>query len=84
VLPLQFLPGQDRHTLGLTGHETYSIKLGADLRPRQHITVRAQREDGTETVFETLARIDTPVDLNYVKQGGILPGVLRQIMRTGA
>jgi aconitate hydratase len=84
VLPLQFIPGESRETLGLTGHETYTIEGLANLTPRQHVTVRARREDGSEIAFDTVARIDAAVDLDYVKQGGILPAVLRHIMGSNA
>ncbi len=84
VLPLQFLPGESRETLGLTGHETYTIEGLGNLAPRQHVTVRVRRDAGTETTFDTIARIDAAVDLDYVKQGGILPAVLRHIMGSGA
>ncbi|MER3602607.1 MAG: aconitate hydratase AcnA [Thermus sp.] len=81
VLPLQFLPGQSRESLGLTGFEVYDILgIAQGLRPRQRVTVRARREDGSEVVFEAIARLDTPVEVEYYRHGGILPAVLRRIL----
>jgi aconitate hydratase len=80
VLPLQFLAGQTPKELGLTGYETYDI-LGLDdnMLPRQHYTIRATRPDGTTVEFEVMSRIDTPVEVNYYKNGGILQTVLRRM-----
>jgi aconitate hydratase len=80
VLPLQFLPGQGAKDLGLTGYETYDILgLDDDLQPRQHYQVRATRDDGSVVTFEVMSRIDTPVEVNYYKNGGILQTVLRRM-----
>jgi aconitate hydratase len=80
VLPLEFLPGETRETLGLTGRETFAIAgLAAGLSPRQRVTVKYKREDGTESLFQTVARLDTNADVEYYRQGGILPAVLRQL-----
>jgi len=82
VLPLVFEPGQNAESLGLTGHEVIDIVgIGADLQPRQALTVRAAREDGTVLEFKAIARLDTPVDVDYYKNGGILPAVLRNLMK---
>jgi len=80
VLPLQFLPGQSARSLGLTGYEVFDI-LGLDdaMQPRQHYTVRATKDDGAVTEFEVMSRIDTPVEVNYYKNGGILQTVLRRM-----
>jgi len=84
VLPLQHLPGESRESLGLTGEETYSIAGLADgLRPLTRLTVTATAADGTSKFFETLCRIDTPVELDYYRHGGILQYVLRQLAGTG-
>jgi len=82
VLPLEFLPGELPESLGLTGYETYDI-LGLDeeMTPGQRYTVRAVADDGIVTVFEALSRIDTPVEVRYYKNGGILHTVLRRIVR---
>jgi len=83
VLPLQHLPGESRESLGLTGEETYSIAGLADgLRPLARLTVTATAADGASKSFETLCRIDTPVELDYYRHGGILQYVLRQLAGT--
>jgi aconitate hydratase len=79
VLPLQFQPGENRDTLGLTGRERYSILGVRDLQPRQTVTVVARDEAGNEKRFTAIARIDTPVEVEYYRHGGILQMVLRQI-----
>jgi aconitate hydratase len=82
VLPLQFRPGESAESLGLTGFEVYGVEgFGGDLQPRQEVTVRARREDGTEVAFATLARVDTPVEVEYYRSGGILHAVLRNMLR---
>ncbi|MEX2080709.1 MAG: aconitate hydratase, partial [Dehalococcoidia bacterium] len=81
VLPLEFLPGQDRETLGLSGHEVFTITgIAADLAPGKTIKVLAIKPDGEVQSFEMRVRIDTPVELDYYRHGGILPFVLRQIV----
>jgi len=80
VLPLEFVSGESRLSLGLTGFETYDIVgLDATLRPRAMLTVRA-RADGATKEFKVLCRIDTPEELRYYENGGILPYVLRQLV----
>ena len=79
VIPLQFAPGVDRKTLGLTGDETFTITGMADLGPRQTITVALTRSDGSTDSFETVSRIDTMQELEYFYAGGILPYVLRKL-----
>jgi aconitate hydratase len=82
VLPLQFSPGETRETLGLTGEETYALHGIADgLGIGSPVEVVA-RANGGETKFQAIARIDTPVELEYYRHGGILPYVLRQLRRT--
>jgi aconitate hydratase len=81
VLPLEFTGGATRQTLGLDGFETYDIVgLDESLRPRATLTVRARSADGTTKEFTTLARIDTPEEMQYYRHGGILPYVLRQLV----
>jgi aconitate hydratase len=75
VLPLVFKPGQSRKTLGLTGHEVYEIEIDNTLKPGQTVVVRADNK-----TFETICRIDTPVELEYYRNGGILQTVLRKMM----
>ena len=79
VLPLQFQPGENRETLGLTGRERYSILGIRDLQPRQTVTVVAREENGNEKRFTAIARIDTPIEVEYYRHGGILQMVLRQM-----
>lgn len=80
VLPLQFLPGQSAASLGLTGEETFHFEgLSDGLQPRSQLTVKAVRADGTAVTFDTLVRIDTPVEIDYYRNGGILPTVLRKL-----
>ncbi|HEY8330317.1 MAG TPA: aconitate hydratase AcnA [Pseudomonas sp.] len=81
VLPLQFVPGQNRQSLALNGSERLSIRgLGAGLKPRQKLIVEILRGDGTEERIEVLCRIDTAIELDYFKAGGILHHVLRQLL----
>jgi aconitate hydratase len=82
VLPLEFTNGETRQSLGLTGFETFAIEgLDGKLAPRTHLTVRATAADGTSRTFTVLCRIDTPEELNYYANGGILPYVLRSLAR---
>jgi aconitate hydratase len=80
ILPLQFQPGESRDSLGLTGHETFDI-LGIDgeLKPRQLMTVRVTADDGTVQEFQAIARLDSPIDIRYYRNGGILQTVLRRL-----
>jgi aconitase A len=82
ILPLQFKPGENKESLGLTGRETYNI-LGIEqgLKPRQEVTVQATREDGSTFTFTTIARLDSPIDVTYYENGGILQTVLRRLMK---
>ena len=79
ILPLQFSSGEDRHSLGLTGEEIYDIEgLDDDLQPGQVLEVVAKSAAG-EQRFAVLCRIDTPVEINYYRNGGILHAVLRRM-----
>jgi aconitate hydratase len=81
VLPLQFLPGETRDTLGLTGEEVYDLTGVVDaVAGAPRVKVRAVRPDKTEFTFEVQARIDTPQEAEYYRNGGILPYVLRQLV----
>jgi aconitate hydratase len=83
ILPLQYLPGQNAQSLGLTGRETFStVDLTDDVKPGQTLTVEAVREDGSRFTFATICRIDTPVEVDYYRNGGILHTVLRQMLRS--
>ena len=80
VLPLQFLPGDSAATLGLTGRETYTIAgLASGPAPRARLAVSARADDGTEREFEAIARLDGPIEVDYYRNGGILPAVLRRL-----
>jgi len=81
VLPLELTNDDTRQSLGLTGFETFDVVgLGADLKPAATLTVRATTRDGATKEFKVRARIDTPEEMNYYKNGGILPYVLRQLV----
>jgi aconitate hydratase len=80
VLPLQFKPGENAKSLGLTGYETFEILgLDSNLTPGQSYHVRATADDGKVTEFDVISRIDTPVEANYYKNGGILQTVFRKL-----
>jgi len=80
ILPLQYLPGENAATLGLTGRETFAIAGIADgLRPRQELTVTAQGDDGATTRFSTIARLDGEIDVTYLRNGGVLQTVLQRL-----
>jgi aconitate hydratase len=82
VLPLQFSDGQSAVTLKLTGRELFDIVgVGDSLQPRGQVTVRATCEDGSVRELTGIARIDTPEELVAFRNGGILPYVLRQLLR---
>ncbi|MCB0082432.1 MAG: aconitate hydratase, partial [Caldilineaceae bacterium] len=80
VLPLQFKAGQSAASLGLSGFETFDILgLTDSMSPNQAYTVRATAQSGAVTEFQVISRIDTPVEINYYKNGGILQTVLRRL-----
>ncbi|NIQ38196.1 MAG: aconitate hydratase AcnA [Proteobacteria bacterium] len=80
VLPLVFKEGDSWQSLGLEGSETFSISGIDTISPRKVLQVKAVGEDGTETHFEVTARLDTDVEVDYFKNGGILPYVLRKVL----
>jgi len=83
VLPLQYIDGQNAEKLGLTGQELFDIVGVSKIeRPRQELTVRARRPEGGVTEFRVIARLDMPIEIEYYKNGGILPTVLRQVLDT--
>jgi aconitate hydratase len=85
ILPMEYLPGENAASLGLTGHERYDIEgIAGDLKPKQTLRVRAVSDDGSETSFEARCRIDTPVEVEYYRHGGILQYVLRQLLEEDA
>ena len=82
VLPLQFKPGQNAESLGLNGKERLTIRgVSGQLTPRQDVTVQVERPDGNKTSFVTTLRIDTPVEISYYRNGGILQTVLRKMLK---
>ena len=80
VLPCEFLPGQGVASLGLTGRESYSITGIDTVTPHKRLSVVARRDDGSEVAFEVVTRIDSNVEVEYYRHGGILPYVLRRLM----
>jgi aconitate hydratase len=84
VLPLQFKDGTSARTLGLDGTESYSVLgVGAGLRPQQDLVLRVLRTSGETVEVAVRCRIDTPIEIDYYRHGGILPFVLRQIFARG-
>jgi aconitate hydratase len=82
VLPLQFKDGQSAETLGLSGKEEISVEgISEHMTPKQDVVVRVQRPDGSEFSFNMTARLDTPVEVDYYANGGILPTVLRGMLQ---
>jgi aconitate hydratase len=83
ILPLQFKGGQNRSSLGLTGTGTFSIEVPADLKPKQEIKVTVTGREGPPVEFMAVCRIDTPVEIEYYRNGGILHTVLRKMLKGG-
>jgi len=81
VLPLQFKEGESADSLGLDGSEKFDIHLDDELKAQQMVKVDAKKEDGEKVSFETICRIDTPVEVDYYRNGGILHYVLREYYR---
>ncbi|MFN2134487.1 MAG: aconitate hydratase AcnA, partial [Candidatus Promineifilaceae bacterium] len=83
VLPLQYLEGETAESLGLDGSEIFStVNLSDDLQPGQKIEIEARKADNAVTRFQTICRIDTPVEVSYYRNGGILHTVLRDFLDT--
>jgi aconitate hydratase len=81
VLPLQFKDGQNLATFKLTGRELYDIEgIDGDLEPGGDIQITARSDDSKTTRFAVRSRIDTRIEVDYYRNGGILPTVLRQMM----
>ncbi|WP_027782598.1 MULTISPECIES: aconitate hydratase AcnA [Burkholderia] len=81
VLPLQFKGADSVQSLGITGEETYDIEgLGDDFKPQQDVTLVIHRKNGETQRVPVLLRIDTPIEVDYYKHGGILPFVLRSLL----
>ncbi len=81
VLPLEFLAGEGYESLGLAGNERYTIEIDDDVRPMQRVRVNAVASDGSEKQFEAVARLDSPVEVQYYRNGGILQTVLRRFLQ---
>jgi aconitate hydratase len=82
IVPLQFRPGENSQSLGLTGFETYDVVgIASGLKLHQDLTVRARSDDGRVKEFTVTCRIDTPAELDYYRHGGILEYVLRQLLQ---
>ena len=80
VLPLQFKPGDSWESLGIRGDETFDVEIMADLRPQQDATLVIRSTDGVPRRVPLTLRIDTPIEVDYYRHGGILPFVLRQLL----
>jgi aconitate hydratase len=80
VLPLQFKPGDSWESLGIKGDETFDVEITADLRPQQDATLVIHSADGSSRSVPLTLRIDTPIEVDYYRHGGILPFVLRQLL----
>ncbi|MFB1005601.1 MAG: aconitate hydratase AcnA [Candidatus Poseidoniaceae archaeon] len=79
VLPMTFVEGESHETLGLDGTESFTIPVGDDVQPLQMMEVTATRQDGSVLTFQAQVRLDTPVEVEYYRNGGILHTVLRQL-----
>ena len=80
VLPLEFKAGENRESLGLTGHEVFDIEGISSLKPRMEASVRAKSADEKVKAFSAVVRVDTPEEVSYYRHGGILQYVLRQMV----
>ncbi len=82
VLPLQFKDGDSAQSLGITGFEKFDIEGITDLIPRKELKVSATDDDGNTMQFSVICRLDSPVEIDYIRNGGILQTVLRQMIRS--
>jgi aconitate hydratase len=81
VLPLEFIPGENLETFGLTGEEVYDIVgIDDDIEPMSELTVRVEKPDGDAIKFKVIVRLNTPIEVNYCRNGGILQTVLRSLL----
>ena len=84
VLPLQFMPGEDRKTLGLSGDEHFDILgLDAELKPKQIMSALIRYPSGEQRGIQLQSRIDTAVEVEYFRVGGVLTFVLNRIVANG-
>jgi aconitate hydratase len=80
VLPLQFKPGDSGESLGIRGDETIDVVLGSEIRPQSDAKLVITGTDGSRREVTVTLRIDTAIEVDYYKHGGILPFVLRQLL----
>ena len=81
ILPLQFMDTENPDSLDLTGEEIYSIdSLDNSLKPGQILSIKAEKPEGSSIVFKAVTGIDTPVEVEYYRNGGILQTVLRKMI----
>jgi aconitate hydratase len=81
VLPLQYKEGDTAQSLGLTGNETYTISgIANDIKPLKEVQVTAVKSDGTQINFNVIARMDSSIEIEYYRHGGILQYVLREFL----
>ena len=80
VLPLQFKPGDSWESLGIRGDESFDVEIAAELRPQQEATLVIHATDGSSRSVPLTLRIDTAIEVDYYRHGGILPFVLRQLL----
>jgi aconitate hydratase len=84
VLPLQFAEGEGRKSLGLTGEEEYTVRgLEAGVRPGQELEVEARRNGGDVVRFKVVVRVNNETEVEYLRHGGVLSMVLRQLTTSG-
>ena len=81
VLPVQYPDGENADSLGLTGQESFDIRGLGDLEAGKELTVRVTSDDGASKEFKVKARVDSPVEVEYLRNGGILHTVLRQFLK---
>jgi len=84
VLPLQFMPGDSAQSLGIQGDETFDIAVPSGIKPQQRLAIAMTRKDGSTREIAVLCRIDTPIEVDYYRHGGILPFVLRELLQPAA
>jgi len=82
VLPLQFTGSDSAQSLGITGDETVDVIGLDDIHPQQELQLRIRKPDGSEKVITVKSRIDTAIEVDYYKHGGILPYVLRELINS--
>jgi aconitate hydratase len=80
ILPLEFMRGENVQSLGLTGHERFTIRGLETIKPGQQVEVEAVGDDGNKITFKTHARVDNQTEVGYMRNGGVLPLVLRELI----